>query len=362
MNACRFKLIKLDKLLEIADDEIVDDSRETRAIVREAQKYQNKSLEQPLVNEIQNMPRGNEGYYLISNEKQHCPDSISGDKCGNKIYMSSVHEIKMHQSPINANFVDNSLSMVQVNNHLFLFALLATDTKKSNTITIRYDANTREWKKYAPMPLENAWPSSVAKLGDDIYVMIGRIHNGLRDEKRVMKYEIPSDKWVNIEDCPNHVSGSAATGCVINSNIYVSGGILNSKNVSAFDTKAGLWMAVEPLNHARCNHLMENIGDKIFVLGGQTEDRDRPEPSIEVHDILTGQWTVIQNVGLEVSNSASVVKGDQIHILGGRIDNEPSSDIYIFHTKDEKMTKHWKPLPTPLQDHVGGLLTLPQLL
>ncbi len=71
LSLVRFKTTKLETVLELADDELIDNSKETRALVRSALLYHNKILTQPLVNDMQNKPRGKDGFVTITGGKQH---------------------------------------------------------------------------------------------------------------------------------------------------------------------------------------------------------------------------------------------------------------------------------------------------
>ena len=88
---------------------------------------------------------------------------------------------------------------------------------------------------------------------------------------------------------------------------------------------------------------------------------------IEMFDIITEQWTIVEGVTLNVIQSCAVVEDEKIIIIGGSYVNslnsfETSSTIKVFDTKTKELAMHKAVLPRPMCHHVAGLLVLPGLL
>ena len=350
MNHVRFKTINVDKLIEIAEIKLIDEKKECRALVRNALAYHSKMYEKPLVNEIQNKPRGKPGFFVVLNgngaEWRNSED--------NSTWMFPFKGTNIHKAKISERFVRCSMSLVTVNHFLFLFA---TENESMLPVTMRYDASCGEWLKLNPVPRKGTVGSSAAKLGDDIFLISGMMNvqgNTPEFTDEVFKYKIASNKWVKVANALNKSFQSAATASAVNSCVYLSGGYIDGReqgcvksNVIAYDTHADLWLVKPSMNHARIDHVMEAFGEKIYILGGRSNtlnDTSVGVPQIEVHDIITEQWTDIEGQILNRWGcTATIISNHVMLILGGTRNEATAKDSLTMKFFDlKKNSNFWE--------------------
>lgn len=378
MSHIRFKTMKIDSLVEIAKNKVIEEDDECKALVINALAYHGKREEKPLVDEIQNKPRGKPGLFIMqSGSLANWTDWT--DAIDKSPFMLSLNDRNLHRSKIETKFVDFSLSLIPANNFLFLFAI---DSETMLPTTMRYDVNSGEWLKLTPVPRTGgaAIGSSVAKLGDDIFL----INGSLKSEDytgEAFKYNIASNTWTKVKNPPYKGFLNVAAACEANASIYLSGGAMNQKyepypisKVAAYDVQSNVWLEKPDMNHARAYHLMEAMTDKIYVLGGHKGFENRvltAVKEIEVHDIASEQWTVIEGETLNRWGSGAAIIDNNIYIIGGwsLTDEKDPQDpreklrIHLFDTKEERVVSDKDLfLPEELSYPVGAYFTLPQLL
>ncbi len=372
MSHVRFKTMKLDKLIDIAGHTLIDDNEECRALVRNALAYHGKMYEKPLVDEVQNRPRGKPGLFIMpSGTGSEWTNTLDNSPC-----ILSLFDRKLHRLKIETRFVNLSMSLVRVNNFLFLFAV---DSNGLLPITMRYDVSSGEWLKLAPVPRAGGctYGSSAVEFAGNIFLINGKSRNGNLTEE-VFKYEIASNEWTKVKNAPFRSYQSATTACDVNSCVYLSGGIMPHPNsgvqvhaaVAAYDVQADLWLTKPAMNYARAYHVMEAMKDRIYVLGGKTStDADvggQGVYQIEVHDILSEQWTIIEGQTLLKWGSTATIIDDNIFVVGGTsnvLGQREKLDINIFNTKEERLvSRNDLFLPEMMSFHVAAYLNLPQLL
>ncbi len=378
LRIVRFKIIEPNKLFDISKEEIVNNSKEAREKVSAALLYHSKIFEKPFINDIESEPRGKKGYFMIEGgENRQDSWEISTE---NKIRMYSVEGLRLEESVMDSKFLNGSISVVRISNFLFLFA---TDNDTYQPVAMRYDASNGKWLKLAPVPRTGTVKSHAAQVGKDIYLLGGmqvdKHSNPYEPDPEcltsdVFQYKIASNEWGKMNDAPYCAFWNASTGCHVNSCVYLSGGAFFEiqddmmqvlHKVYAFDTKARLWLTKPCLNHPRSMHRMEAVGQQIFVLGGFSDSVD-PVLEIEVHDILSEQWTDIKRQQLNRRKACSVVQDENIIIFGGVDSTNPEDDqtrlehVKILDTKTGKLstqTSTW-----PIGGSTVSLLILPQLL
>ena len=360
----RFHSMNVNNLSEIAGTDLIDERKECRSLVRDAFAYHAEPLKKPLVHDGRCKPRGKEGFLILEN------GTGTGWKSStdNNAYLWAWNT----WNPTGAvgRFLRFTLNMIEMNNFLFLFA---ADNETFLPVTMRYDPSSDEWMSLAPAPMgkKATTGSSVAKLGDEIYLISGMYVTETTSlclsgeySNKLYKYKIAVNEWEVLHDVPMASDGSAAVGCQLNGFIYVSGGYSCDTKVAkmyAFDTEANLWLRKPSMKHARHEHCMKLVQNKLYVLGGNPDTGD-----IEVHDIVTEQWTVIESASINIIRSFAVVVDENIYLIGGRLKDGDkyvsTSAVKVFNTESKELTNHETLLPKPICDHVVGLLTLPKLL
>ncbi len=372
VQSVRFMSINMGKLLEIAKMHLIDERKICRALVRNALEYQYDTFSKPLttVNGMKNKPRGKEGLLVISGGQGKTWIS----DVSNKIYRSLLSpDTRISLKETKEKFVRHGMLMTHVNNFLFLFATKVNEDESLQSVSLRYDVSDDQWLTIADQTYQ--YPtvgSSLAHIGDEIF-LIGGMHIHQDDDyslhhhfrEQMSKYTISTNSWEEQGGIPTKTFASAATGYSLNSCVYVSGGysggIYDVLDLFwAYDTKANLWLSKPPMNHARGDHLMEAVGDKIYVLGGQ--DGCLPVLQIEKYDIVSEQWTDIVNQSLDIIDSFSLVSDTNIFILGGAKRSKrykPTKAIKFLDTKSEHLIPYKVSLPEPVTAHVAAFVTFP---
>ncbi len=367
MNVIRFNSIKPGILSEIGETDLIDDRKHCRGLVRNALTYHAQQYNKPL-NALRQIPRGKEGIFIIDKAEESA--GWKNDK-ENKAYLVSISDGKSCDSKNIGKFLIESISIVEVNNFLFLSGV---DSDTFLPVMMRYDPSCDEWLTLAPGPTgrKGLVGSSMARLGDNLFVVSGmRVTETSKLEilstnfsNKVFMYNIATNEWKMVADIPTALCMAAASGCAINGCVYVTGGHSGTatlKDTFAYDTKADLWLTKPSMNHGRVRHCLELVQNKLYAIGGQNAGA-----LVETCDILSEQWTNIKGMELVGTAACSVVKDDKIFILGGswKVDDKypETSAITIFDTTSETFKVPEITLPKPMSYHVCGLVTHPKLL
>ncbi len=388
LNHVRFMTIPLDKLNEIADTELIDERKDCRMLIRKALTYHAKIFEQPLCNELQNKPRGEEGFFIVQNDSEPGWKNHGDTECfmkSNKMscnIWSVAKRANQFRSKLDVTLVKFSMSAVQLNNFLYLFA---ADTKTFQPITLRYNATTAERLKLAPIPRQATAGSCAAIMRGCIYLLSGLYVEKSSEypvckvdlSKKAFQYKIASNEWVKLANVPKPAFASASSESHEHNCIYMSGGCTGisktsletttTPSLSAYDTEANLWLSKPNMQYARAEHVMEAFDGNLYVLGG----RINCSPSgpyvtqIEKYDIIMEQWTVLNNESLSSKKGISLKRDKTIFILGGVTTHDYDHlNLTTFDITTQMVKKHLTDLhdTKPADDCICGLLILPQLL
>lgn len=193
-------------------------------------------------------------------------------------------------------------------------------TEKINTTMSKLDYHLNAGD-IAALP-NNTSHTSAEIIGDDVYILGG--YNGSISVNMVYKYNITSNTMTTLGSLPS--ARHLAMSCVYNGNIYLVGG-RNAGTVAfndfwAYDTNANHWIQKPPMNVGRYGAFCEVIGDKLWVIGGQSNNAAFTN-TIEYYDFITGQWALLDSVVIPTSRSigSSFVFDDIIYCVGGRLTN-----------------------------------------
>ena len=124
--------------------------------------------------------------------------------------------------------------------------------------------------------------SSVNETSDGRLVVIGGWSNWSYSNE-VRYYDIANDSWSKGQSLPYGVG--AHTTVVDGDDIYVIGGNVNK----VIRYRNGRWQTLSPLLNNRYRHIAMLEGNCIYVYGGEYRT------DCECYDILTDQWSVVDN-------------------------------------------------------------------
>ena len=364
MKKVRFMLIAADKLGEIGNNKIMENNPECQRLIRDALVYHANILQQPVVVTDQNKPRGKGDVITIGGDSRTDIQGLGKD-AEYTVYHGMACKTRMQQS-----FHELSLSAVQMNNFIFVFA---SDDDTRTPVTLRYNVSMNSWMDLKPVPRQATVGSRCTLLNDTVYLLGGKFVSSDRllfgdVTSSAHSYSISSNAWVKITNLPQPVVNHAQ--CAMGTMIHISGGMAQShigysKKHLVYDTTAALWLSKPPLNHPRSQHVMQAIGTTLYVLGGSRGGTYIE--IIECYDSLSEQWTDINNTQLKISRCSSFcVDNIFIMITGGLSSasqaNLPSDKVVKFDVRSHDITVLDYSLQTPDAGHFSAFMTLPGLL
>ena len=127
------------------------------------------------------------------------------------------------------------------------------------------------------------WLPTVNETSDGRLVVIGGSRSNRSCSNEVRYYDIANDSWSKGQSLPYDVG--AHTTVVDGDDIYVIGGNVN--NVIRY--RNGRWQTLSPLLNNRHCHIAILDDNCIYVYGGDNRT------DCECYDILTDQWSVVDN-------------------------------------------------------------------
>ena len=371
MNNVRFALIPAITLsAQVLVDELIDGNREFRMMVAEAMKYHADVYNQPFYQGNLNKPRGKTGMLVVPNARR-VGDTFTTAGEGNIDFVPILEISPARQSKsFGTVSVFESMSSIQINNFLFLFG---TKCNGYLSFATRYDASHDTWMDLAAVPRQATVGSAIGCSEDKKHIfLIGGMPVKTTSKYEVnkdiaidnmYKYDIEMNAWSSCSDLPVALMYSAAA--TMQDHVYVTGGYgadRTTDSVYAYDIKAKLWLTKAKMNYERCEHTLDCIGTKLYAVGGRTvEDEAEDEVSItsvEVHDLLSNQWTVALPDGPDVFGASSLVIGNKIYIVGGSRNYMIS--VYDVDKKEETVLP--EELPSYSLRNVCAFMTLPKLL
>jgi N-acetylneuraminic acid mutarotase len=130
-----------------------------------------------------------------------------------------------------------------------------------------------------------------------------------------------------------------------------------------YDPATNTWEIKTPMPTPR-NYLQANVvGSKIYLIGGQVQERLEYPPTehssniTEVYDIATDSWTMMAAIPATVYGYSSAVVNNKIYIISGWGDNPRLSNlVQIFDPETNDWTLG-EPIPTPVVLAAAGATT-----
>src|SRR4051812_2977087 len=206
---------------------------------------------------------------------------------------------------------------------------------------VRAQDPTLRWVKAAPFPEpeEELYGTSV---NGKMYVIGGFATNGKPATAMVYEYDPGPDKWTKKKSIPVPVHHQAQT--VLDGKIYIFGGCQRPlsgpgaggwapvDNTWEYDPAADTYKALAPLPGKRCSAIAENVGGKIYVIGGVTTMDHTNDVAFngqgparvlgvnQMYDPAANTWTTDRSPMPTARNHAfSGVVNGKIYVIGGRI-------------------------------------------
>lgn len=203
--------------------------------------------------------------------------------------------------------------------------------------------------------------TSVVECNGKIYILGGEINQNLkidinigfykntqydRYEKSLAFMEVFDPKTGKIEKIKDMPFKRAKSGIIAkDSKIYLFGGYHSSiirdeskkevylNNVSIYDTKTKTWSEGTPMNNERTCKAVLN-GNKVYIIGGY--DGHSGTKDVEVYNIDTDTWEVLDDAPFNISANSILVKNDIIYLFG---DYDELNRVVTYNIKTNKWKK-----------------------
>src|SRR6266850_2346130 len=196
------------------------------------------------------------------------------------------------------------------------------------------------WDKAAPFPEPEEELYGV-EAGGKMYVIGGFSENGKAAPAMVYEWDPAADKWTKKKPIPVPVHHQAQTQ--YNGKIYIFGGCqrpLSGPGMSGwqpvdnsweYDPRTDTWRALAPMPVRRCAAVAEQVGGKIYVIGGATVMENSGEAALfgdrparilgtnQMYDPATNTWTNRSPMSTARNHAFSGVVNGKIYVIGGRL-------------------------------------------
>jgi len=196
------------------------------------------------------------------------------------------------------------------------------------------------WDKAAPFPEPEEELYGV-EAGGKMYVIGGFSENGKAAPAMVYEWDPAADKWTKKKPIPVPVHHQAQTQ--YNGKIYIFGGCQRPlsgpgmggwqpvDNSWEYDPRTDTWRALAPMPVRRCAAVAEQVGGKIYVIGGATVMENSGEAALfgdrparilgtnQMYDPATNTWTNRSPMSTARNHAFSGVVNGKIYVIGGRV-------------------------------------------
>ena len=144
----------------------------------------------------------------------------------------------------------------------------------------------------------------------------------------VYEYDPGPDKWTKKKPIPVRVHHQAQAG--YNGKLYIFGGCTRAisgeggtTNAWEFDPATDNYRALAPMSVKRCSPQAEEVGGKIYVMGGlepmENGQGTRVTGRNQMYDPATNTWTERSPMPTARNHAFSGVVNGKIYVIGGRI-------------------------------------------
>ncbi|XP_029437638.1 kelch-like protein 33 [Rhinatrema bivittatum] len=212
---------------------------------------------------------------------------------------------------------------------------------------VRYDPLRGTWEKLADMQERHNYFQAVCLRGL-IYVLGGNADNSNTQCLDIVEcYDPAKNTWRFVHPLPVPLCGHAVA--IWSGGIYVSGGCTGIYHVLRdffyYDPVAGS-TALAPMTHVRGGHVMEALGDRLYVAGGlgHGERGYMDQNACEVYSPTEDSWTDIVPLSHAHVVATSVAFQGELYVLGG-YSYDTYKDTHLVHCYNPK-TDRWVNLGT----------------
>jgi len=189
-----------------------------------------------------------------------------------------------------------------------------------------YTPETDTWERiYGNWMLKHRSHLTSAALNGKIYIIGG--YTTVTDEclNTVTRFDPGDNSFAYVQSLP--VAMCFMRAAALNGKIYVTGGMDNDDNplpsLYEYDPAANTWTQKAPMSVARFEHGTVAVNGKIYAFGGleSWEDEEIYNPSGEVYDPETNEWSPIADMPVGLGRFGAATDGRYIYVAGGTNDD-----------------------------------------
>ncbi|XP_041374801.1 actin-binding protein IPP-like [Gigantopelta aegis] len=161
------------------------------------------------------------------------------------------------------------------------------------------------------------------------------------------------EKWEDVSPAPVD-PGPGYSAASLDDKIYITGGLQQGKCTLVYDTIRKVWNVGPYLNHEHCNNCTVTACSKVYVMSG------RDTSTIEEKSESEAQWQVVADFGLDRVGAFPVTVDENVLVMGGEINENPTDLIQCFNTTIRAVTKLDTKLPC-VSSTLRGSIHLPDV-
>jgi hypothetical protein len=202
------------------------------------------------------------------------------------------------------------------------------------------------WTLAAAMSQRRSYVAA-AELNGLIYAVGGMVGETGRFLSATQRFDPEANTWSGLPPLPEPVR--AAAGAALDGQVYVIGGQTQDRDgreVYALDVGTETWEERAPLPEPRFNMAAVTLGGKVYALGGYSGTEERAE--VFVYDAAADSWSEAASLPAANHTFGAVVFDDEILTIGGRRGEEILDEVWIYDPAADR----WRagpPLPEPME-------------
>lgn len=184
------------------------------------------------------------------------------------------------------------------------------------------------------LPNEFSCPESEYRQ-EEVVCMVGTRSREPNPQKiEVLCYSFRHDNKFKFSTLPVE-PGPCFAVCILNRDIYISGGYNQQNLMLHFNTEHNTWTECKQMKTERWSHSMVAVGKHLYLLGG-TSRTNETLSSIEKFDPETGMYEEVGQLEVPVSSMTAAVFGTKIITFGGKLRDRNSASVIQFFDVSNK--------------------------
>ncbi len=256
------------------------------------------------------------------------------------------------------------------NGEIYLMGGRNVQNEETDDVVV-YNPQTGSWTTIDD--LQRQREGHIAVLLRNKICVMGGIREGNYEED-IEWYDDSTGQW---EDAPSELTNPVAApfASVWNDTLYMFGGFFNGPLVTGFKAIAGpgwffTWFPAPSLQMPRGGGATASVGDSLFMIGGNT--LSGPTNMVEIYNYRTGQIITGTPAPTARTGMTAAVLNNRIYVIGGYTQdtNQPLSLVEFFDvvTAIDDPTPHQLPTtftqiqgyPNPFNGEINLRVQLPQ--